>query len=80
LYYVIFAPLEKLLSFRLTGNEDRFSFSAAAETYLLYHLDCTFKTLDFYKSLSDTVRQAEKWAEEVLKERDEPLPTTKKEE
>lgn len=45
--YCIFCPLEKIFSFRIS-NEDMRLFSKAAETYLLHHLERTFKTLDFY--------------------------------
>ena len=51
LFYVIRCPLAKILSFRLEGKEDRDSFSYAAETYLLNHLERSFKSLDFYKSM-----------------------------
>ena len=52
LYYVIFSPIEKLLSFRLESKDDLDSFSYVAETYLLNHLETGFKTLDYYKQLS----------------------------
>ena len=51
LFYVIRCPLEKILSFRLDNDEDMKSFSRAAETYLLNHLERSFKNLEFYKSL-----------------------------
>ena len=51
LFYVIRCPLEKILSFRLDNESDMKSFSYAAETYLLNHLEKTFKNLEFYKSL-----------------------------
>ncbi len=51
LYYTVHAPLEKLLSFRIQGEDlDRFSY--AAETYLLNHLEFAIKGLDYYKELS----------------------------
>lgn len=51
LFYVICCPLEKILSFRLEEETDLQSFSYAAETYLLNHLERSFKNLEFYKSL-----------------------------
>ncbi len=51
LFYVLCCPLEKILSFRLEKAEDMDSFSYAAETYLLNHLETGFKNLDFYKEL-----------------------------
>ena len=51
LFYVLRCPLEKILSFRLESDADMQSFSYAAETYLLNHLERTFKNLEFYKTL-----------------------------
>ena len=51
LFYVIRCPVERFLAFRLSSQEDENSFSRAAETYLLNHLETGFKTLDFYKQL-----------------------------
>ena len=51
LFYVIRCPIEKILSFRLDNDEDMRSFGDAAETYLLNHLERSFKNLEFYKSL-----------------------------
>ena len=53
LFYVLRCPLEKILSFRL-DEEDMQSFTYAAETYLLNHLERTFKNLEFYKTLLTT--------------------------
>lgn len=53
LYYVICCPVEKILSFRLEKKEDLDSFSYAAETYLLNHLETGFKSLEFYKQILD---------------------------
>ena len=50
LAYCIYAPLEKLYAFHIS-DEDARLFSRAAETYLLNHLERSFKTLDFYKSV-----------------------------
>lgn len=54
LYYVLCCPLEKILSFRLDNDADIESFSYAAETYLLNHLERSFKNLEFYKTLLTT--------------------------
>lgn len=51
LFYVLRCPLERILSFRLAGEEDVKSFAYAAETYLLNHLERSFKNLEFYKTL-----------------------------
>ena len=51
LYYVTCCPIEKILGFRLDDPLDVESFSYAAETYLLNHLESGFKSLDFYKQL-----------------------------
>lgn len=51
LFYVLRCPLEKILSFRLDSDADMRSFSYAAETYLLNHLERSFKNLEFYKNL-----------------------------
>ena len=52
LFYVTCCPIEKILGFRLENDEDVRSFSCAAETYLLNHLEKGFKNLDFYKEIS----------------------------
>ena len=49
--YVIYSPLERIYAFRI-GDEDMRFFSLAAETYLLNHLERSFKTLDFYKEVA----------------------------
>lgn len=54
LFYVLRCPLEKILSFRLENDADMQSFASAAETYLLNHLERTFKNLEFYKTLLTT--------------------------
>ncbi len=48
--YVIYSPLERIYAFRI-GEEDMRFFAAAAEHYLLNHLERSFKTLDFYKEV-----------------------------
>lgn len=50
LCYSIYAPLEKLFSFNILGEDMRF-FSHASEEYLLNHLERGFKTLDFYNEV-----------------------------
>ncbi len=49
--YVIHAPLERLLSFRLEPEDAR-HFTRAAEEYLLHHLGRGFRTLAFYKEIA----------------------------
>lgn len=51
LSYTVSGPMERLFSFRVEG-EDRALFAAAAEKYLLHHLERGFKSLDFYKQVS----------------------------
>ncbi len=46
--YCIYCPLEKMFSFELSDGEDVPLFERAAETYLVNHLERSFKTLDFY--------------------------------
>ena len=48
--YTIYSPLERIYAFRIT-DEDMHFFCAAAEHYLLNHLERSFKTLDFYKEV-----------------------------
>ena len=48
LQYVIFCPLERILSFRLE-EEDMLLFSRAAESYLLNHIERSFPSLEIYK-------------------------------
>lgn len=48
--YVVSCPLERVLSFRLHG-EDEVVFCAAAEKYLLNQIERGFKSLDFYKEI-----------------------------
>ena len=52
LIYTSACPLERLFSFKLEG-EDFDLFCAAAEHYLLNHLERGFKSLEFYKQISD---------------------------
>lgn len=49
--YVVSCPMERLLSFRLNG-EDEGVFFASAEKYLINQLERGFKTLDFYKEVA----------------------------
>lgn len=49
--YAIYAPGERMLSFKLNGDDENAMFSRAAEEYLLHHLERGFSSLEFYKSL-----------------------------
>ena len=51
LEYTVLAPLQKLFSFKLSGEERRM-FCEAAERYLLNHLERGFRSLDFYKEVT----------------------------
>lgn len=48
--HAVYAPFERLFSFTLTPQALE-AFSSACERYLLYVLDRSFQTLDFYHSL-----------------------------
>lgn len=49
--YVISCPLEKLVSFNI-DSDDLYVFYSVCESYLLNHLERSFGTLEFYKSLT----------------------------
>ena len=48
--YVISAPLERLLAFRISEEEEA-AFELAAEQYLLHHVETGYDTLKFYKDV-----------------------------
>ena len=48
--YVISSPLERLLAFRIS-DEEEMGFELAAEQYLLNHLETGYDTLKFYKDV-----------------------------
>ncbi len=50
--YVVNAPLKRLLSFEITSETDKKTFSRAAETYLLNHLERGFSSLSLYHELT----------------------------
>ena len=49
--YAVYDPGERMLSFKLNGEDENAMFSKAAEEYLLHHLERGFSSLEFYKSL-----------------------------
>lgn len=51
--YVQNAPLERIFSFSLKSEESLRSFCRATETYMTNHLERSFETLDFYRSVKD---------------------------
>ncbi len=51
--YVVNAPLKRLLSFDITSETDKKTFSRAAETYILNHLERGFASLRLYHELSE---------------------------
>ena len=55
--YCIYAPLEKLFSFRLPPDDMRL-FSRAAEEYITNHLERGFHTLDFYHEVTKKSKPA----------------------
>ncbi len=58
LRYCISAPLARLFSFELHSEEERQSFSKAAETYLLSHLGRGFDSLNFYETMRSAMQSA----------------------
>lgn len=48
--YVISAPQERLLAFRISDEEEA-AFELAAEQYLLHHVETGYDTLKFYKDV-----------------------------
>lgn len=52
LRYTLYAPLHKLFSFRVSG-EDKHIFCRVCETYLLYQMERTFQSLIFYRSMKE---------------------------
>ncbi len=50
--YIIYAPLERIFSFKLNDDDERL-LARACEEYLLWHVDRTFSSLTFYKQVSD---------------------------
>ncbi len=50
IHHVLTAPIERLFSFRLEGEELRF-FTNAAETYFINQMEKSFPSLDFYKKV-----------------------------
>ena len=51
LCYCIYAPVEKIFSFKIS-DEDMALFTKAAEDYLINQLERNFKTLDFFKEVT----------------------------
>ncbi len=49
--YALTAPTSRMFSFELSDETEISYFSHACETYLLHHLERSFNTLNFYKSL-----------------------------
>lgn len=52
LRYSLYAPLHKLFSFRLSGDDSAI-FRRVCETYLIYHMERTFQSLLFYRSMKE---------------------------
>ena len=51
--YVLSAPLSRSFAFSLRDDVSMENFCRAAETYLLNHLERSFDTLEFYKSVKE---------------------------
>lgn len=51
LRYVVTAPTGKIFSFELKDEGEKDELSRAAESYILNHLERSFDSLDFYKSV-----------------------------
>ena len=58
LRYCVAAPLGRLFLFELHSEEERQSFSKAAETYLLSHLGRGFDSLNFYVTMRNAAKGA----------------------
>lgn len=50
--YVLQAPVERLFSFRLSGDE-KDMFACVCERYLLYHLERSYRSLAFYHEVKE---------------------------
>lgn len=51
--YVQSAPMKKIFSFSLKTDASLASFSRAAETYVINHLERSFDTLEFYRTVKE---------------------------
>ncbi len=51
--YTLTSPMERMFSFGISDEDEMKTFSHLAEAYLLSHLERSFDTLDFYKTISD---------------------------
>ena len=51
--YTLTAPRERMFSFELSDEDEMRAFSHLAEVYLISHLERSFDTLDFYKTVCD---------------------------
>ncbi len=51
--YVLEAELSRIFAYNITDEESREELCRASEVYLLNHLERSFDTLDFYKSVKD---------------------------
>ncbi len=50
--YAIYAPHKKIFSYPLDKREEEMDFGRVTEAYLLHHLERSFDTLDFYRSVA----------------------------
>lgn len=57
LSYVATSPAKRVFSFRITDEREAAEFSAAAEAYLLHHLERSFQTLENLKKLEALNKQ-----------------------
>ena len=51
--YVQSAPMARIFSFSLKTEDALSSFARAAETYVINHLERSFDTLDFYRTVKE---------------------------
>ena len=53
--YILSSPIQRIFAFSVTDDSSIENLCRAAETYLLNHLERNFETLDFYKSVSESI-------------------------
>jgi DNA repair protein RecO (recombination protein O) len=53
LRYVLSAPLSRIFAFQISDPDSMAAFCRAAEVYLINHLERSFDTLDFYRSVKN---------------------------
>ncbi|MGN1043352.1 MAG: DNA repair protein RecO [Acutalibacteraceae bacterium] len=52
LKYIVYSPIDKIFSFKISTSCIKI-LSKITEIYIVFHLNCKFKSLDFYNSLTN---------------------------